>query len=96
MMDDMDNMNGAMDHNMHNRKAKYCRQQIIFIAYETHGSSHFLAFNKVLPIEGFIFQKWNIKTTGDVAWTCLVIGLLAFLVEFIKVLRNILLSHKSS
>ena len=22
MMDDMDNMNGAMDHNMHNRKAK--------------------------------------------------------------------------
>ncbi|CBY32730.1 unnamed protein product [Oikopleura dioica] len=72
IMDGMeDNVNGEMDPNMHDPD-------------EAHGSSHFLAFNKVLPIQGFIFEKWNIKNTGDVAWTCVVIGLLAFLVEFIK------------
>ena len=51
----------------------------------SHGTGHFLAFNKILPIQGFIFKKWNIENTGDVAWTCVVIGILGFLVEFIKV-----------
>ncbi|CAG5079436.1 Oidioi.mRNA.OKI2018_I69.PAR.g9254.t1.cds [Oikopleura dioica] len=70
---DMDgNMGENMDHTGHNMEDL------------SHGTGHFLAFNKILPIQGFIFKKWNVENTGDVAWTCVVIGILGFLVEFIK------------
>jgi len=54
-------------------------------AHSGHGNSgaHGTSFNIAQPFT-MLFESWKIETDGDLAWTCIVLGIVCILYEAIK------------
>ena len=47
-------------------------------------------FNVELPLGKMLFVNWEVDDRADLAWTCVVLGLVCFVYEGVKTLKSIL------
>merc|ERR1712048_63616 len=83
-MDHMDHMNMDQNQNHHHGDSNDVMKDVI---HEAHTSGHSMAFNVAQPFT-MLFQSWKISSDKELAWTCVVLGLLCIIYEGIKVAKQ--------
>ena len=58
------------------------------------GMAMAMSFNIQLPFT-VLFRPWRVATNGDVAWTCVVLALVAVFYEFIKGVKELVGSFEN-